>query len=164
VAAAMRIEFVGGAGDSRIVLNGVDQTDLIRSETTGGAASQVSAHPPVRQALLELQHGFRRLPGLVCDGRDMATVIFPNAQLKVYLTASAQARAERRHKQLISKGFSAKLDSLRQDLETRDARDQSRSTAPLKPAEDAYLLDNSALSIEQSVQQVLAWWQSKRPF
>ena len=118
----------------------------------------------VRTALLALQHGFRRLPGLVADGRDMGTVIFPDAPLKVFLTASAAKRAERRHKQLISKGFSVTLGSLRADLEARDARDSSRSVAPLKPAQDALSLDNSELSIETSVDQVLAWWQRKQPF
>jgi 3-phosphoshikimate 1-carboxyvinyltransferase len=111
--------------------------------------------------LVALQHSFARLPGLLADGRDMGTVIFPQAPLKVFLTASAAERAERRYKQLISKGFSAKLDLLRADLEARDARDMSRSVAPLKPAQDALQLDNSQLSIEQSIDQVLAWWHSK---
>jgi 3-phosphoshikimate 1-carboxyvinyltransferase len=120
--------------------------------------------PAVRKALLALQKSFRRLPGLVADGRDMGTVVFPDATLKVYLTASAAQRAERRHKQLISKGISTTLDGLRADLEARDLRDSSRSVAPLKPAPDARLLDNSLLSVEQSVEQVLAWWQEVQPF
>jgi 3-phosphoshikimate 1-carboxyvinyltransferase len=148
------------AGD--IFLGPDKVTEDIREEAIGNAASQISALPLVRQALTELQKGFRRAPGLVADGRDMGTVIFPDAALKVYLTASAKARAERRHKQLISKGISAKLNSLAADLEARDARDMSRASAPLKPAQDAKLLDNSNLSIEQSVQQVLNWWQSTR--
>jgi 3-phosphoshikimate 1-carboxyvinyltransferase len=111
-----------------------------------------------------LQQRFRELPGLVADGRDMGTVIFPDATLKVFLTASAAQRAERRHKQLISKGISTTLDSLRSDLEARDARDSSRSVAPLKPAQDARHLDNSQLSIEQSVDTVLDWWQQVQPF
>jgi len=127
-------------------------------------ASRVSALPAVRQALVELQHSFCRLPGLVADGRDMGTVIFPHAPLKVFLTADAAQRAERRHKQLISKGISATIDSLRADLEARDASDRNRSVAPLKPAQDALLLDNSSLSIDASVEQVLVWWQGKRPF
>jgi 3-phosphoshikimate 1-carboxyvinyltransferase len=118
----------------------------------------------VRQALHGLQLAFRRAPGLVADGRDMGTVVFPDAALKVFLTASAAERAARRHKQLISKGISANLDSLRADLEARDARDKGRSVSPLVPAEDAQLLDNSHLSIEQSVQRVLGWWQQRRPF
>jgi 3-phosphoshikimate 1-carboxyvinyltransferase len=111
--------------------------------------------------LVALQLSFARLPGLLADGRDMGTVIFPQAPLKVFLTANAAQRAERRYKQLISKGFPAKIDSLRADLEARDARDTSRSVAPLQAAQDALLLDNSHLSIEQSVDQVLAWWQSR---
>ena len=117
-----------------------------------------------RRALHDLQLSFRRLPGLVADGRDMGTVVFPQAPLKVFLTASAAQRAERRYKQLISKGISANLDDLRADVEARDARDQNRSIAPLKPAEDALLLDNSALSVEASVEQVLSWWQARGPF
>ena len=148
-------------GDS-ILLNGDDVSDDIRSEAGGMHASLVSVLPLVRQALVKLQHSFRILPGLVADGRDMGTVIFPDAKLKVFLTASAEKRALRRHKQLISKGISAILDSLRADLEARDARDSSRSTAPLKPAVDAMLLDNSELSIEESVNTVLNWWQSKQ--
>ena len=148
----------------RILLAGEDVSDAIRTEAAGMDASRVSALPGVRQALLGLQRGFARLPGLVADGRDMGTVIFPHAPLKIYLTAGAPERAERRHKQLISKGISAKLDSLRADLEARDARDQTRAAAPLKPAQDALLLDNSHLTIEQSVDQVLNWWQERQPF
>ena len=139
-------------------------SDAIRTEEAGMNASKVSVLPAVRTALVALQHSFQKLPGLLADGRDMGTVIFPNAPLKVFLTASAAQRAERRHKQLISKGFSVTLDSLRADLEARDARDSSRSVAPLKPAQDAVLLDNSSLSIEASVAQVLAWWQAKQSF
>jgi 3-phosphoshikimate 1-carboxyvinyltransferase len=127
-------------------------------------ASKVSVLPAVRQALVSLQHSFRRLPGLLADGRDMGTVIFPDAAMKVYLTASALRRADRRYKQLISKGISATLPSLRADLEARDARDASRTVAPLKPAQDAKLLDNSDLTVDQSVECVLNWWQSKQPF
>ncbi|MEN9329417.1 MAG: hypothetical protein RLZZ484_605, partial [Pseudomonadota bacterium] len=141
-----------------------DVSEAIRTEEAGMNASRVSALPAVRTALVALQHRFRQLPGLLADGRDMGTVIFPDAPLKVFLTASAAKRAERRHKQLISKGFSVTLDSLRADLEARDARDSSRSVAPLKPAQEALSLDNSELSIEASVDQVLAWWQRKQPF
>jgi 3-phosphoshikimate 1-carboxyvinyltransferase len=150
-------------GDT-IWLNGDDVSHDIRSEAGGMHASQVSVLPLVRQALVNLQHSFRVLPGLVADGRDMGTVIFPDASLKVFLTASAEKRALRRHKQLISKGISAILDILRADLEARDARDSSRSVAPLKPAQDAVLLDNSDVSIEESVTQALDWWQSKQRF
>jgi 3-phosphoshikimate 1-carboxyvinyltransferase len=141
-----------------------DVSEAIRTEEAGMNASKVSALPSVRLALVDLQHSFQRLPGLVADGRDMGTVIFPKAPLKVYLTATAARRAERRHKQLISKGISTTLEDLRADLEARDARDSSRSTAPLKPAQDALLLDNSEMTIETSVDQVLDWWQSKQPF
>jgi 3-phosphoshikimate 1-carboxyvinyltransferase len=148
--------------DGAVLLNEDDVSEDIRAEAMGNAASKISALPAVRTALTALQKSFRRAPGLVADGRDMGTVIFPDAPLKVYLTASAEARAQRRHKQLISKGISANIDSLRADLQARDARDMSRSTAPLKPAVDAKLLDNSALSIEESVDQVLNWWQGAR--
>ncbi len=148
----------------RVWLGSEDVTETIRSEAAGMDASRVSAFAGVRQALLDLQRGAARLPGLVADGRDMGTVIFPHAPLKVYLTADVAQRAERRHNQLISKGISATLESLRTDLEARDARDQSRTAAPLKPAQDALLLDNSQLSIEQSVEQVLRWWQERQPF
>ncbi len=148
----------------RVLLDGDDVSDAIRSEEGGMNASKVSALPAVRTALVALQHSFARLPGLVADGRDMGTVIFPDAPLKVFLTASAEKRAERRHKQLISKGISAILSDLRADLEARDARDMNRSVAPLKPAQDAKLLDNSDLSIQESVDLVLDWWQGKQPF
>ncbi len=150
--------------DHRVWLNGDDVTDAIRTESAGMHASSVSALPAVRAALVALQHSFRRLPGLVADGRDMGTVIFPDAPLKVFLTASAACRAERRYKQLIANGFTGKIADLRADLEARDARDMSRSAAPLKPAQDAALLDNSSLTIEQSVSQVLDLWQQRQPF
>ncbi|WP_144732727.1 bifunctional 3-phosphoshikimate 1-carboxyvinyltransferase/cytidylate kinase [Extensimonas perlucida] len=149
---------------ARVLLGADDVSDAIRTEEAGMNASRVSALPAVRQALVALQHGFRRLPGLVADGRDMGTVIFPDAPLKVFLTASAQQRAERRYNQLISKGFRANIADLRADLEARDARDSTRSVAPLQPAQDALLLDNSLLTIEQTVEQVLAWWQERQPF
>jgi 3-phosphoshikimate 1-carboxyvinyltransferase len=150
--------------DGQVLLGETDVTEAIRTEDAGMNASKVSALPAVRTALVALQHGFRRLPGLVADGRDMGTVIFPGAPLKVYLTASAAQRAERRHKQLISKGISATLDALRADLEARDRRDSSRPVAPLKPAEDALLLDNSSQTVPESVAQVLRWWEGKQGF
>jgi 3-phosphoshikimate 1-carboxyvinyltransferase len=150
--------------DGHVLLGEQDVTDAIRTEEAGMNASRVSALPAVRTALVALQQGFRRLPGLVADGRDMGTVIFRDAPMKVYLTASAAQRAERRHKQLISKGISTTIASLRADLEARDLRDSSRAVAPLKPAEDALLLDNSSLSVEESVAQVLRWWEEKQPF
>ncbi|NMM79742.1 cytidylate kinase [Acidovorax sp. SRB_14] len=148
----------------RVWLAGDDVTAAIRTEEAGMNASRVSALPAVRQALVGLQHSFQRLPGLVADGRDMGTVIFPQAPLKVYLTASAECRAERRHKQLISKGISIKIADLRADLEARDARDMSRSAAPLKQAQDAVPLDSSSLSVEQTVQLVSHLWQQRQPF
>jgi 3-phosphoshikimate 1-carboxyvinyltransferase len=160
LAASLPLHFTEG----KVLLAGEDVSDDIRTEAAGMDASRVSTLPAVRAALLALQQRFRQLPGLVADGRDMGTVIFPDAALKVFLTASAAQRAERRHKQLISKGISTTLDSLRSDLEARDARDSSRSVAPLKPAQDARHLDNSQLSIEQSIDQVLNWWQEVQPF
>jgi 3-phosphoshikimate 1-carboxyvinyltransferase len=148
----------------RLWLDGADISAELRLEVVGSTASRISALPEVRQALHELQIGFRRPPGLVADGRDMGTVVFPDAALKVFLTASAAMRAERRYKQLISKGISASIVDLRADLEARDARDRTRSVAPLRPAEDAVLLDNSAQSVDQSVTYVLAWWAQRRPF
>ncbi|NQW80031.1 MAG: (d)CMP kinase, partial [Polaromonas sp.] len=159
IAATLPVRFVG----DQIFLAGEDVSNAIRTESAGMAASKVSAHPPVRAALLALQRGFRQLPGLVADGRDMGTEIFPDAALKVFLTASARHRAERRHKQLISKGIPATLADIEKDLEARDLRDSSRQSAPLKPAQDAKLLDNSEISIESSTDILIDWWRSTRP-
>ena len=148
----------------RVLLAGEDVSEAIRGEQVGMDASRVSALPAVRQALLQLQRGFARLPGLVADGRDMGTVIFPHAPLKVFLVADAAQRAERRYKQLVSRGIPANIDDLRADLQARDERDRTRASAPLKPAQDALPLDNSLLSIEQTVEQVLRWWQARQPF
>lgn len=150
--------------DGRIWLDDEDVTDEIRTEEAGMNASKVSALPAVRSALVDLQLSFRRLPGLVADGRDMGTVIFPSAPLKVFLTASAERRAERRYKQLISKGISTTIVGLRADLEARDIRDSTRAVAPLKPAADAFTLDNSDLTIDQAVEQVLQWWERRQGF
>ncbi|HET6786756.1 MAG TPA: bifunctional 3-phosphoshikimate 1-carboxyvinyltransferase/cytidylate kinase, partial [Aquabacterium sp.] len=139
-------------------LDGQDVSNDLRQEEVGQTASKISSLPGVRQALVEQQLAFRGLPGLVADGRDMGTVIFPDAGLKVFLTATVAQRAERRHNQLISKGFSVTLDEICADLEARDLRDRSRAVAPMVPAHDARLLDNSALSIDQSVDTVLGWW------
>ncbi|MDP2256963.1 MAG: bifunctional 3-phosphoshikimate 1-carboxyvinyltransferase/cytidylate kinase [Polaromonas sp.] len=160
IAHALPVRFQG----DRIFLDAEDVSDAIRTEAAGMAASRVSVHPQVRAALVRLQHSFRQLPGLVADGRDMGSVIFPDAPLKIYLTASALRRAERRHKQLIPKGNPATMHVILQDLKARDARDMSRQAAPLKPADQARLLDNSDLSIEKSVSQVIDWWQGTRPF
>ncbi|HVZ42183.1 MAG TPA: bifunctional 3-phosphoshikimate 1-carboxyvinyltransferase/cytidylate kinase [Ramlibacter sp.] len=149
---------------SAVFLGNEEVTHEIRTEEAGMNASRVSALPAVRTALVALQHSFRTLPGLVADGRDMGTVIFPGAALKVYLTASAARRAERRHKQLISKGISTTIETLRADLEARDLRDSSRAVAPLKPAQDALLLDNSGQTVEESVARVIEWWEARQPF
>ena len=147
--------------NGQILLNSEDVTDAIRTESIGLRASAIAVHPEVRQALIGVQHGFRVAPGLVADGRDMASVIFPDAVLKVFLTATAAARAERRYKQLIAKGISAKLEDLLQDLQERDARDSSRGAAPLLVADGAKVLETSELSIDQAVKTVLDWYQSK---
>lgn len=154
IAATLDVEFV--VGDIR--LNGVVVGDAIRSEEMSSGASQVAALPAVREALLFRQRAFSTAPGLVGDGRDMGSVIFPKASLKVFLTASAEARAERRYKQLIEKGFSANLADLLSDLKQRDERDSQRSVAPLRQEADAKLLDTTHLTIEQAVNQVLAWF------
>ena len=133
-------------------------TQAIRAEEVGNMASKIAALPTVRQALFALQLGFREAPGLVADGRDMCTVIFPTAKLKVFLTASVEARAQRRYKQLIDKGFSANMDDLLADLQARDERDTKRAVAPLVPAEDAHLLDTSEMTAEEAIEQVLAWY------
>jgi len=145
----------------QIILNGEVVTDAIRTESIGLRASAIAIHPEVRQALVGVQRGFRLAPGLVADGRDMGSVLFPDAVLKVFLTASAEARAERRHKQLIAKGISAKLEDLLRDLQERDARDSNRGAAPLLVADGAQVLDTSDLSIDQAVRAVLDWYQSK---
>ena len=164
IAALVRTLPIRFTATQQILLGDEDIGHAIRSETAGMDASRVSALPAVRAALVSLQLNFQRLPGLVADGRDMGTVIFPAAPLKVYLIASAECRAARRYKQLISKGISANITALRADLEARDARDMLRSVAPLKPAPDALSLDSSELSIEQVVEQVLHWWQQRQPF
>ncbi|MFM8696797.1 MAG: bifunctional 3-phosphoshikimate 1-carboxyvinyltransferase/cytidylate kinase [Betaproteobacteria bacterium] len=154
LAAALDIRFAG----DRVWIDGQDQTDAVRHEAAGALASRVSAVPAVRTALHQRQLDFRAVPGLVADGRDMGTVVFPDAALKVFLTADAATRAQRRYKQLISNGISANIEGLRLDLEARDLRDRTRAVAPLKPAEGAVMFDNSSTSIEESVQQVLQWW------
>jgi len=146
--------------DGQIYLGGQAVTEAIRAEANGLRASNVAAQPAVRAALVGLQRSFRQKPGLVADGRDMGSIIFPDAKLKVFLTASASARAERRYKQLIAKGISAKLENLLQDLEERDARDSSRGASPLVLAKGAQVLETSDLSIDQAVQTVLDWYHS----
>ncbi len=141
----------------RVLLAGADVTDEIRSEESSSGASKVAVLPAVRAALLQRQRDYRQAPGLVAEGRDMGSVVFPDAGLKVFLTASPEARAERRYKQLIEKGMSANIATLLQDLKDRDARDAARSVAPLQKCVDAELLETTQLSVEQAVQAVLDW-------
>lgn len=160
LARSMPVTFV----QDQVFYAGQDITLAIRSNEGSRNASLISSIGPVRDALLSFQRDSAKLPGLVADGRDMGTVVFPEAALKVFLTASAEKRAERRYKQLISQGLPANIATLREELEARDARDESRSVAPLKPAADALVLDSSELSIEAATDQILAWWQSKSGF
>jgi len=155
--AALGAELPATFSNGDIFLAGEEVGAFIRAEEVGNNASKIAAIPAVRQALYALQLGFRKAPGLVADGRDMGTVIFPNARLKVFLTASVEARAERRYKQLIGKGFSANMEGLLADLQARDERDTHRSVAPLVPAEGAYILDTSEMTVDEAVEQVLHW-------
>ena len=149
----MQVEF----RDGRIYLSGQDVTDSLRSEPVGLKASEIAQRPGVRTALLQRQRAFRRLPGLVAEGRDMGTVVFPDAGLKVFLTASVSVRAQRRYKQLIDKGIDANLHALSRDLAQRDERDAARAVAPLAPAPDALLLDSSELPVDEVVGRILGW-------
>jgi cytidylate kinase len=157
VARTMVVEFGSDHyGDERVLLDGDDVTRQIRTEEAGAGASRVAAWPAVRAALVDRQKAFATPPGLVADGRDMGTVIFPGARLKVFLTASAEERAKRRHKQLIEKGSAASLAALSREIAERDLRDSTRQVAPLKPAPDAQLLDSTGLSIDAVVERVLS--------
>jgi cytidylate kinase len=155
LATGLRVRF-DAVGE--VYLNDAPVGEVLRTELIGERASQVAVHPAVRQALLALQRGFRRSPGLVADGRDMGTVVFPDAALKVFLTAGVRARAERRYKQLLARGLSVKLEEILADLEHRDHRDATRAVAPLTPAPDAFVLDSTYLDVEQTVSAVLARW------
>jgi cytidylate kinase len=156
LAEALRPQF----RDGRIWLGSLDVSDRIRQEQVGVAASRLAVLPAVRQALVKLQRQFRAPPGLVADGRDMGTAIFPDARLKIFLTADVQSRADRRHKQLIEKGFSSNIASLSEVLRERDRRDANRTVSPLRAAEDAVVIDSTHLSIEQTIEQVLGAWQA----
>lgn len=153
LASALMIEFQG----AKIFLDNQEVSNDIRSEECGRLASVIAALPMVRAALLDRQRAFRRTPGLVADGRDMGSIVFPDAQLKIFLTASAEIRAERRLKQLKDKGITASINPLLRDLIERDARDQARSVAPLQQGPDAKLLDTSSLTVDQAVERILAW-------
>ncbi len=160
IAAELDVRFsADAAGNEQVWLQGEEVSARLRTEECGLLASRVAALPAVRSALLELQKSFRQPPGLVADGRDMGTTVFPDAVLKVYLTASAEERAKRRHKQLNDKGIDVSLAALSRDIEDRDRRDSERSVAPLRPAEDARLLDSSNLTIDEVTRTVLAWVQ-----
>lgn len=158
IASGLAIQFLADeAGNERILLDGEDVSRELRTEECGRLASAVAVLPEVRDALQAVQHGFRQSPGLVADGRDMGTHIFPDAQLKVYLTASAKERAQRRHKQLKDKGIGVSLAALSRDIEDRDRRDSKRLVAPLRPAADARMLDSSKLTIDEVTRTVLKW-------
>jgi len=158
IARNLPVDFQAG----KVILGKQDVTDEIRSEACGVRASEVAPLAAVRRALLERQRGFRQPPGLVADGRDMGTVVFPDATLKVFLTATPEVRAERRHKQLIEKGINANLRALSRDLADRDARDANRAVAPLVPAPDSQVLDSSALSIDEVVQRIFGWCRDRK--
>ena len=151
IASTLNVDF----GDGRILLDGADVTDLIRTETAGNNASKVAAMPGVRAALLDWQRDYAQFPGLVADGRDMGTTVFPQAGVKIFLTASAAERAQRRYKQLKEKGLSANLAALTAEIEERDARDRSRAASPLVPASDAIEIDSTAMGIDEVVEMVL---------
>lgn len=161
LANGLDVVFTINNNNQRIILEGEDVTDDIRNEDVGNAASQVAAIPLVREALLRRQRAFQETPGLVADGRDMGTVVFPNAQAKIFLTASAEIRAQRRYEQLKAKGQNVKLSRLLADIEARDDRDRNRTTAPLVPAEDAFELDSSVLNITQVFEKAKDYIDSK---
>ena len=149
IATQLNIQFVTQPEGTQVLLDGEDVTQTIRSERVGEYASKVAAVPELRTALLARQHAFAQAPGLVADGRDMATSIFPDAQAKIYLTASAESRAQRRVKQLQGMGLDAKINDILANIQARDKRDVERTVAPLKPAEDAYIIDSSELNIDE---------------
>ncbi len=156
------IEFNLNHGRVVIQLAGADVTEAIRAEAVGMGASQVAALPEVRTALLQRQRDFRQVPGLIADGRDMGTVVFPDAQLKIFLTASAGVRAQRRYDQLLQQGLQSDLAQITADIERRDTQDAQRTVAPLRPAEDARLVDSTALSIDEVLNCILQYWQGVR--
>ena len=151
----IRFNIIGDKEEVQIILEGEEVTQAIRTEAVGNDASKVAAIPDVRTALLERQRAFAERPGLVADGRDMGTVVFPNAPLKIYLDASVEERANRRYNQLINKGLSASLENILADLQERDARDMNRSVAPLKAADDAIILDSTSMTIEAVLGAIL---------
>ena len=159
VARSLNVEFKG----ETIRLDGRDITTAIREERVSGAASKIAAAAPVREALLERQRTFRKMPGLVADGRDMGSVVFPDARLKIFLTASAEERAQRRYKQLIEKGLGASMDTLVQEIRNRDARDSERATAPLLKCADAVELDTTGMTVDAAVARILMLFNERAP-
>lgn len=157
LAVSLDVQFVVDSDNNqRIILEGADVTDSIRNETVGAHASQIAALPGVRSGLLRRQQDFRQAPGLIADGRDMGTVVFADAPLKVFLTAGAEERARRRYLQLKDKGEAVTLTSLLEEIRARDERDTNRTIAPLKPAEDAIILDSTTMTIEQVLERILS--------
>jgi cytidylate kinase len=157
LASSMRVEFTTNG----VILNGEDVSLAIRTESAGNDASKVAAMPAVRAALLDWQKAFAKMPGLIADGRDMGTTVFPQAPLKIFLTASAEERAQRRHKQLNEKGISSSIAALAAEIAERDERDRTRATSPLVPADDAIVIDSTSLSIDEVVQQILTLWSNR---
>ena len=155
MAQSLPVRFVEQQGDTAVILDGEDVSNIIRQESVGELASQVAVLQPVRDALLARQRAFAEAPGLVADGRDMGTVVFTSAPLKIYLTASAEERARRRFEQLTEKGFGATLATLVEDIRTRDDRDMNREVAPLRPADDAVVIDSTTLSVDDVVDRIL---------
>jgi len=157
LASSMQVEFTADG----VILNGEDVSLEIRTESAGNDASKVAAMPAVRAALLDWQKAFAKMPGLIADGRDMGTTVFPQAPLKIFLTASAEERAQRRHKQLNEKGISSSIADLAAEIAERDERDRTRATSPLVPADDAIVIDSTSLSIDEVVQQILTLWSDR---
>ena len=157
LASSMKVEFTADG----VILNGEDVSLAIRTESAGNDASKVAAMPAVRAALLDWQKAFAKMPGLIADGRDMGTTVFPQAPLKIFLTASAEERAQRRHKQLNEKGISSSIAALAAEIAERDERDRTRATSPLVPADDAIVIDSTSLSIDEVVQQILTLWSDR---
>lgn len=165
LANALNIDFSWDEeGRERIILDGQEVTAAVRAETTGADASRIAVYPAVRTALLARQHAYRRSPGLIADGRDMGTVVFPDAQIKIFLIASAEERALRRHKQLIEHGIDASIADLTKEIEERDRQDRERSTAPLIPASDAVTMDSTGRLPERLCQEIIALGQAKHLF
>ena len=157
LASSMQVEFTVDG----VILNGEDVSLAIRTESAGNDASKVAAMPAVRAALLDWQKAFVKIPGLIADGRDMGTTVFPQAPLKIFLTASAEERAQRRHKQLNEKGISSNIAALAAEIAERDERDRTRATSPLVPADDAIVIDSTSLSIDEVVEQILTLWSDR---